>query len=206
MVTGFDIIHNNRPLQKHWIRRAIAFLIDLMVSSLAAYILLLPFRIGTGGMMINFPVLAGIIQVFYSAVFEYNNRQTIGKMIMDLKVEALMGGLSLNECIIRNFSKIHGLLVFLDVVVGLATTGDPRQRYLDRVAETTVISSPEPKHFDVYLREHLRIHRSHTEGPPPSPEGDLHDVFVEGGCEACGGDLEGATGALKRCTDCGRIQ
>ncbi len=207
MVTGFDLIHNNRPLQKHWIRRIIAFLIDLFLSSMAAYVIiwLLGIRF-MPSLLINFPVFAGLIQVFYSAICEYNNRQTFGKMLLDLKVEGLRGGLSLHETIIRNFSKIHGLLVLLDVIVGMATRGDPRQRYLDRVADTTVTSTPEPRHIDEYLREHLRIHRrSHT---PPShePHQGNEPPIQKDSCEICGGGLEHAGGALMRCMDCGRIQ
>ncbi len=205
MVTGFDLIHNNRPLQKHWIKRIIAFLIDLFLSSIAAYIIIWLLGIGfMPSLLVNFPVFAGIIQVFYSAICEYNNRQTFGKLLLDLKVEGLKSGLSLYETIMRNFSKIHGLLVLLDMIVGLATRGDPRQRYLDRVAETTVTSSPEPRHVNEYLREHLRIH--HRPQETPTHRNFHEDVSKESSCQICGGQLEHAGGALMRCTDCGRIQ
>ncbi len=205
MVTGFDLIHNNRPLQKHWIKRIIAFFIDLFLSSIAAYIIiwLLGIRF-MPSLLVNFPVFAGIIQVFYSAICEYNNRQTFGKLLLDLKVEGLKSGLSLYETIIRNFSKIHGLLVFLDMIVGLATRGDPRQRYLDRVANTTVTGSPEPKHIDRYIREHLRIHHE-PRGAPPNENIEQDNIQINS-CENCDGQLEPAGGALMRCMDCGRIQ
>jgi len=41
---------------------------------------------------------------------------------------------------IRNISKIFWPLYLLDVIVGLATPGEPTQKYTDRIAGTIVVS------------------------------------------------------------------
>lgn len=197
MVTGFDLLPNNKPLQKHWLKRAIAYLIDFIISSVVVYIIFIPFTIGFGIRYISiFPFTAGVIQVFYSGIFEYSKRQTLGKMVLDLEVESLMGGMNLSEALIRNFSKVHGLLLLLDVIVGLATEGDPRQKYLDRVANTTVVGSIDPIHFKEFVSSHV----------PHPHDGEVTTEIDKRQCRECGGDLEDIRGGKARCTECGRIQ
>ncbi|MFO7992387.1 MAG: RDD family protein [Thermoplasmata archaeon] len=163
MVTAFDLIGSNKPLQKHWIRRIAAYIIDFFISVVIAILLfgalsLMAFFVFslTGASLMPFVFVAGLVQVFYSAILEYTNRRTIGKMLVNLRVETLQYGLDFHETIIRNLSKIQGLLLFLDTMVGMATTGDPRQRFLDRVANTTVISKHEPHRVEEFLLGHLR--------------------------------------------------
>ncbi len=202
MVTGFDLIHNNRPLQKHWIRRVAAYILDFIIASIPVLLLFLSLQIGfQRDILWFFPAVGGAVQVFYCAIFEYAKRQTVGKMLLGLRVEALKGGLSLHETIIRNISKIHGLLIIIDVLVGMATKGDPRQRYLDRVAETTVVSSSEPIHVDRYVREHLNIFHRDLEDEPSHEESPIFYI-----CEECGGELKELKDNIYRCTQCGRVQ
>ncbi len=196
MVTGFDLLPSNKPLQKHWIKRVIAYLIDFILSSVVVYIIFIPFTLGFGLRYIGiFPFTAGVVQVFYSGILEYTKRQTLGKMVLDLEVESLMSGLDLSEALIRNFSKIHGLLLLLDVIVGLATEGDPRQKYLDRIANSTVVGSMDPMHLGQFVSSHIP-HRKEV----VSSEIDNRQ------CRECGGDLEDIGNGKARCTECGRIQ
>ncbi|MFO7791614.1 MAG: RDD family protein [Candidatus Saliniplasma sp.] len=197
MVTGFDLLPNNKPLQKHWIKRVIAYLIDFIISSVVVYIIFIPFAIGFGIRSFGFfPFTAGVIQVFYSGLLEYVNRKTIGKMVLDLEIQPLMTNLELSDTLIRNFSKVHGFLVLLDVIVGLATEGDPRQKYLDRIAKTTVTGSMHPKHLKEYVSSHI---------PHPQEE-DIKSEVEHRKCRECGGELEDIRGGKARCTECGRIQ
>lgn len=202
MVTGFDLISHNKPLQKHWVKRVIAYIIDLILVSILVWVIFLPFQFlrPAGFTYLYLPFTAGIVQVFYSAFLEYVNRQTIGKMVLDLEVEGMMGGLDLHEALIRNISKIHGLLLLLDWVVGLATEGDPRQRYLDRLAETTVIGTAEPRHMQEFLREHIHVPGRHRE------EEEVSTEHEERRCRECGGELIDIGGGKARCKECGRIQ
>ncbi len=203
MVTGFDLIHHNKPLQKHWVKRVIAYLADFFISSILIYIPL--YLLGIAHMpriFIYFPAIAGAFQVFYSAVLEFNNRQTLGKILLNLEVEGLRGGVALHEAIARNLSKIHGLIVLVDAVLGLATEGDPRQRYLDRMVDTTVTGTAEPHHFQDYIKRH-REEEPEEEPQPHFMERGIEDIRK---CRECGGRLEEIGFGESRCVNCGRIQ
>ncbi|MBS3782494.1 MAG: RDD family protein, partial [Candidatus Thermoplasmatota archaeon] len=157
MVTGFDLLHDNKPLQKHWIKRLIAYLIDFIVSSMLIYLVFFFLTIGLldPSMIWYFPMTAGMVQVFYSAALEYASKKTIGKAIMKIEVESLTYSFETSDAIIRNLSKLHGILVLLDWVAGMASEGDPRQRYLDRLTETTVKGIGEPLHVREFIDDHL---------------------------------------------------
>ncbi len=201
MVTGFDVLHSNTPLQKHWLKRVIAYVIDLLFSSFVVYVIMMALGLLIPNMIIYFFPVAGMVQVFYSAVFEYYKRQTLGKIILDLQVEPLKASLELNDCLLRNISKVHGVLVLLDTLVGLATEGDPRQRYTDRIAYTTVRGAVEPHHFDQFLMGHRYEKKEDTRDKTSQLEKP-----EKRSCRECGGNLEEIDFGQSRCTECGRIQ
>ena len=153
MVTGFDLLHHNRPLQKHWLKRLFAYIIDIVLSSFAAYGVFTVVSFGLGPtIFLYFPLVAGLIQVFYSSILEYLFGYTLGKRIFDLEVESLQQELDSGRALIRNFTKIHGLLLFLDWIAGMIVEGDPRRRYLDSIARTTVIGGAEPLHLPHFIQ------------------------------------------------------
>ncbi len=201
MVTGFDLLHNNKPLQKHWIKRVIAYLIDFLVSSLIIYVpfYIINIKFFAPAMIWYFPMIAGMVQVFYSAILEYMTRKTLGKAIMNLSVEQLTQRFNMSEALIRNFSKINGILILFDWVAGMATEGDPRQRYLDRLSETTVKGAGEPVHFREFIDEHLFEGEKTDEQEEEIEEGEKR-------CRECGGKLKDIGSGRSRCTNCGRIQ
>jgi len=139
MTTGLDIIMNNKPLQEHWFRRIVAIIIDSVIFLVIFSIL--------SSMMALFAPLLWVVQLslswvilfIYSGIMEGTMGATIGKSVMKLKVVSLKGQLTMSKAFLRNVSKINGLLLFVDLLAGLATEGDPRQRYLDRMMETTVV-------------------------------------------------------------------
>jgi len=134
-------------LQDQWIRRLIAYIIDSIIVSVAAGILLLiirlPFYIANPFAIIDpllFPFVVGLILVPYSIVTESYRGATIGKDLIGLKVVTKSGrNPNFEEASIRNISKIYGLLLILDFVGGLITSPDVNQKYSDRIANTTVI-------------------------------------------------------------------
>ncbi len=140
--TAFEMIEHNRPLREHWVRRIFAILIDYLIVIITAGIVgfILGFDIGPFSLKIN--TILAIFSVFYASIMEWMYGATIGKMAMDLKVQSLMGHLDLYKTLLRNLSKVHGLILLVDTIIGMATEGDPRQRFLDRLAETTVVSTP----------------------------------------------------------------
>ena len=68
MVTGFDIIGHNKPLQEHWLKRFVGALIDWIVISIPTWFFgtwfKLPFWIWYSSFV------AGLVWMFYSAGME----------------------------------------------------------------------------------------------------------------------------------------
>ncbi len=144
-LTALDMLEHNRPLREHWIKRIIAALIDWVIVLITATIT--GFFIGAGVAVFSagLNAILAVFWVLYSALMEYLYGATIGKMMLGLKVQSLKGPLRLSNTLLRNLSKIQGLILLVDTIVGMATTGDPRQRFMDRLADTTVISTGRPE-------------------------------------------------------------
>jgi uncharacterized RDD family membrane protein YckC len=147
MSTAFNKIGIDRQLQDHWLRRLIAGIIDSIIISIVSWIISVLAAIPAlflGGAFIigGFSFLHGILFFLYAAFLEYSHGATIGKQIMNLKVTTTEGNAaSLDRTLIRNISKIHWILLLIDILIGMATVGDPRQKYSDRFAGTTVTST-----------------------------------------------------------------
>ncbi|MGZ4907309.1 MAG: RDD family protein [Halobacteriota archaeon] len=152
----FEEIRASSSLQNLWMRRVIAFIIDsiillvalAIVNAVLALALLVPSLIFSfdlfGGLFSGFSVLLGLLIVWgYYTLFEGSTSATIGKRVTDLRVRPLRGRMSFTKAFIRNFTKawipIIALLFLLDLIIGLATEGDPRQRFSDVVADTSVV-------------------------------------------------------------------
>ena len=146
MVKAIDLIGNNNQLQNHWARRLVAIIIDAVVIWVIALILGFIIVIITGvslGVLVGISIWSGffmgIIWLLYSAVMEGMGGATIGKRMINLIVVSTEYKMDFAKALIRNVTKIHGLFLLIDFLVGFVTDGDPRQRFLDRVANTTVI-------------------------------------------------------------------
>lgn len=73
---------------------------------------------------------------------ESSRGTTIGKQIMNLKATTIDGNvIGLDMALIRNVSKVYPVLWLIDTIVGMATPGDPHQKFMDRMARTTVEST-----------------------------------------------------------------
>ena len=133
-------------LQEHWIKRVIAYIIDSIIVGVATAILLaialFPIFIGNPAAFFNifsFPFAMGLIYILYFPIAETMYGATFGKSLLGLKVVTRTGGkLSFEKAFIRNISKIHGVLLLLDLIGGLITSTDLHQKYTDRIANTTV--------------------------------------------------------------------
>ncbi|MGZ7182365.1 MAG: RDD family protein [Halobacteriota archaeon] len=152
----YEEIQASSALQNLWIRRVIAYVIDsvillivlAIVNAFLALILLVPSLIFSfdvfGGVFSGFSALLGLVIIWgYYTLFEGSMSTTVGKRIMGLRVRPLRGRMSYTKAFIRNFTKawipIIVLLFLLDLVIGLVTEGDPRQRFSDVAADTSVI-------------------------------------------------------------------
>ena len=156
--TGFELLRDDKSVQNHWAKRLIAIGIDAAIVTVAlviiAVVVSIPFLIGlnfastTGG---AFPAwwnawwsvwLGGLIPIFvflYFLLAEGLFGRTLGKEIMGLRVQRVDGKpMDLRSSFIRNISKIHWLLLLIDVAVGLGTHGEMSQKWSDRYIGTKV--------------------------------------------------------------------
>lgn len=136
MVTGFDYLSKDKNLQAHWLRRFVAIVIDAAIIYIPVWIL---FNfLGTSVLLSWLPI--GIAFVLYAALLDSMVGATFGKLLMSLKSVSLSGKLDPAQALMRNISKIFVLILLLDWVIGMAIdTSDPRQKWTDQLAGTSVI-------------------------------------------------------------------
>ncbi len=168
MPSAFDLIGRNPALQEHWIRRLFAFLLDLVVVIVIGLFFAIPLKIFAWPWWLwLFPF--GLVWFVYSMLLEGLVGGTIGKKLLSIRVVALDGNLDLVHTIIRNLSKVYWLLFLFDLLLGAATHGDPRQRYFDRLAKTTVTRVDQ----GAYMEEQFRM-MQHAPPYPVTPQGGAY--------------------------------
>ncbi|MFA7398684.1 MAG: RDD family protein [Crenarchaeota archaeon] len=142
----------------NWIYRLIAYIIDSIIIGIPAYIiyflLIIPFATidyGFGFTAVAWwaslllPFVLGILQLIYFVILDVSWGATIGKRLMKLEVQSVNGGkITFDKAFIRNISKIYGLLLLLDWLIGIISTGNKNQKFLDRSAGALVTRIGEP--------------------------------------------------------------
>jgi len=136
MVTGFDYLSKDKDLQSHWLRRFVAIVIDALIIYLPVNVFL-----NIIGWSVWFPfLLSGVLFFLYCTGFDLLVGGTFGKMIMRLKSVSTTGKMDAAQALMRNISKIFALFLVLDWIIGMALdTSDPRQKWTDQLAKTSVI-------------------------------------------------------------------
>ncbi|HVP22719.1 MAG TPA: RDD family protein [Conexivisphaerales archaeon] len=154
-LSGIDALIKEPSAQSYWIERLVAFVIDWVVVTVAvgiiAGLMAIPwvlnglvngntFNVGEIFGASAYSFLNSIIVVLYFAFAESIYGTTLGKSVMGLKVETLDGRRpTLEQTFIRDITKINWVLLLLDVVFGLATSTEYRQKFSDRYAKTLVV-------------------------------------------------------------------
>jgi uncharacterized RDD family membrane protein YckC/ribosomal protein L40E len=149
-MSGIDEVLKQSNAQNYWVRRFLAFLIDVLIIGailvVAAIAIAIPAFVisGPGGVTSIFAgifsVVAGLFLFVYFIVAEVSSGATIGKRIFHLKVVAEGGrNPTFVESLVRNISKIYWILLLLDVIVGLATSKNYTQKFSDRMVGTSVV-------------------------------------------------------------------
>src|SRR2546427_10918395 len=131
MVSGFDLLGHNRTFQVHWLKRVVAFFLDLITvfAPLWSFLYLegvrAPWVYGVAG---------GIVLFAYSTFLEAITRTTVGKFIVGLEARSLRGPMSLSKAVVRNLPKLFSFAFpLLDTLAGHLGDGHPRQRWHDNV-------------------------------------------------------------------------
>lgn len=127
-------------MQQHWVKRAIAIVVDSIIVAIATAILGLVTDMARIFNWLSFPFVMGLTYVLYFTIAESLYGYTIGKRLVNLRVETADGRKpGLQSAFIRNISKIHFLLLILDTVGGFFTSKDHHQKYIDQIVNTTVV-------------------------------------------------------------------
>jgi len=154
--SGIDAVMKSHQAQDYWLKRVIALVIDYVamaiIVGIVAVIVFLPFAISglsSGGFFMSgaalwniglFPFAVGLLMLLYFPLSESHRGATFGKSIMGLRVTTVGGSKpTLGQAFIRNISKIYWILLLLDVIVGLATASDYKQKFSDQYAGTVVV-------------------------------------------------------------------
>lgn len=157
MSTDYGTASAQVDMGTHWLLRIVAALIDnipwIVIGWVLWWVLIwngtgAPLYGALAGMwwlvyVFLMPILSGLLYMIYCIIMESSaSAATLGKKVMGLKVQMLNGGKApSNKVLTRNISKILWFIFLIDILVGIATPGpDPRQRYFDRMAGTTVVS------------------------------------------------------------------
>ena len=198
MVTGFDLLGHSKAFQEHWVRRFVAMVIDVIIIFLPLWFILAYFHPKHFELIL--PIASGIVWFLYSGILEGVTGKTIGKSLMNLKVVSITGPNRITKTLIRNVSKIFWYAFLpIDCIIGLATEGDPRQRLLDRVVNTTVMQSPptvstQPRSTRLQQVEDKPLKQS----KPSQPSKEK--------CRVCSAPLTIIDENRSQCSKCGLIQ
>lgn len=130
----------------HWSPRFIAVIIDSIIIAIPTFIIYyIPLNgyVPSWGSYVLLPLILGILEVIYFVFMEVSLATTIGKKALGLQVQTTNGSkVTFDKAFIRNISKIYWPLLLIDWVLAVATPGlDQRQKYTDRIAGTTVVST-----------------------------------------------------------------
>ena len=235
MVSALNIISSDRSLQEHWLRRFVAILIDSFIIY-AIGLLLTWLTLWAVNWTLPFvwtlflPNYSGLLLFSYYLILESTSGgASIGKRIMGLRVISLIDDVKLKQAALRNVSKIYAPFLLLDWIVGFVTDGDPKQKWLDRVAGTTVVitSSLSDQEQHIYQTQQSKYapppqepyaptrHEAVYEYPSSTPTESKTQPAAgtsepqpsaEAICPSCGGRMaETGKGRLK-CIRCGKIQ
>jgi uncharacterized RDD family membrane protein YckC len=139
---AIEHIHKDTQLQGHWARRLVAGIIDLIIILFPLVFISTMFAIVLGPISGYYsPVfIAGIVWFLYGTLLEGLASTTIGKVLLGLKVQRTNGkDVTFVEAAMRNVSRMFGLFLILDLVIGFVTEGDHRQKLMDRVSGTVVV-------------------------------------------------------------------
>jgi uncharacterized RDD family membrane protein YckC len=223
MVSALDLISSDDSLQEHWIKRIAAFIIDSIIFWIASWFIFwfwisgLEWYYWYGG----WSFLYGGLFFLYAAVMEASSMgATLGKHVLKLRVIPITGQMDAGKAVVRNVSKIHPLFLLLDWLVGFVTDGDPKQKFLDRSAGTTVITTDRLTHD----QQHIYQSQQSAYTPPPQKTYETQEKPVyeypaqqqptsqtpaakpaEEPCKACGGRLILTGNNRQQCIRCGKI-
>ncbi|MCX6653358.1 MAG: RDD family protein [Methanomassiliicoccales archaeon] len=138
MPTGYDLLQQSGDFRRHWLRRIVAGMIDATIVAVPISLALVNVSSATSVLLAG--IFSGVGWFLYSAILEGWFGQTIGKKLLHLRVVSMGDKGRFHQAVVRSVPKVfwYAFLPF-DIFAGLGMEGDPRQRWSDHVANTTVV-------------------------------------------------------------------
>ena len=134
--TGLETLASDMGAQEFWVRRLVALIIDaLVVGAVSWFLSWGPFPRGP----VELSLLGGLLFYLYTVVLEYFTGQTVGKMVMRLRVVGVGKKVDAAALLVREVSKVHVVALLIDVAAGLLTEKNGRLRYLEVLSNTTEV-------------------------------------------------------------------
>lgn len=142
MPLAFELLFTNRVLRAHWLKRLEATALDVLTVFIPVWVIAVLSGLHSDAFYLFIGLASGIFWFLYSSMSEYFYGYTLGKKLTALRVSSERGELLFYEVLFRNLPKLfwYFLLPF-DILLGMFTFGDPRQRFFDRLFNTTVVST-----------------------------------------------------------------
>ena len=155
-VTGISSLTRDPVAQEYWVKRLVALVIDAIIVyaiiGLAVAAVAIPAFIA--GLFVPgssphiswfggfFGTFASLLFVLYFTIAESAYGRSVGKLVMGLRVTSGGGGRpTIGTSFLRNLSKINGVLLLLDVILGLALEPGYTRKFTDRYLGTSVIQA-----------------------------------------------------------------
>jgi len=141
MSSAIDEVLDNKQAQEFWLRRFIAVIIDALIIFVPITVMVnIAWSIGFTGQVSW--IISGGLLVIYTALFESELGYTIGKRVMDLEVVSLdPRPYDIQRALIRNITKIHGVFLIIDLLLGMMAENKVNMRYMDTVVATEVVDT-----------------------------------------------------------------
>lgn len=140
-----------KSIEAGFFKRFFAYLIDILILFLAvimplkskisdmASLDLLKIGLDIGTKYFSVVSEIAVLVVLYFAVLEWKLGQTVGKMILKIKVVAEDDKFTFSRALLRNLTKFSSLLLFIDSINILLRRGN--KRFLDQLANTKVVQA-----------------------------------------------------------------
>lgn len=142
MPVAIEMLFRNSVLRVHWIKRLGAAFVDVLTVFVPVWALAIVFGLRGLDLDAVAGLTSGVCWFIYSTACEYAYGYTLGKKLASLRVSSERGDLTLKEAAVRNVSKLFWFIMLpLDILIGMLSYGDPRQRFTDRIFQTTVVST-----------------------------------------------------------------
>jgi len=129
-------------------------------------------------------IISGIATAFLKGAFDLSRRRSLGRALLGMRVETLDEDLSIGDAFMRNGSAIIPfLLPALDMAIGMFTSEDDRQKFLDAATRTLVVEDMPVEAREVIRRAPVQVE---TQEKPEKFRLGFDQGYAKGNCPRCG--------------------